>query len=427
MKHCWMFLLGIILCTHVCAQNYSDDVTLVQQDDNTVVVLATAVSEKKKDAAVLATKSAFHSLFHSGIQGVKNGVPMIAVERPDYDYRFFSESRYINYIGGEVQTVNDEKIAGKYRVTVKMSIKLTSLCSDLERNKMALSPGWSNPTAAKATASLNPTIVIVPYVTAADGYSFESMRRKVESSRLERFVIDRLSGEFQNHGYKTRDFVSQLQNSKNSAILRMDAQTDDATMLVQMLPGDIVVTAEVMVTTDANRNSECTLNLRAVEKQTSGNLATVPFSSGKYMTTDSTQLANHAIKKISNEFFKQLQTSFEDMIKKGREVFVEINLSQSVSDWDFDQDSPVTGDFFKDTLDEWLREHSYQGVYDMSNNTDKYINIRLNIPLWNHERGRSYTLSNFGSDLRKFFKAQLGEDYKPSVTAMGQKLTIIIE
>ena len=115
------------------------------------------------------------------------------------------------------------------------------------------------------------------------------------------------------------------------------------------------------------------------------------------------------------------------MIKKGREVFVEINLSQSVSEWDFEQDSPVTGDFFKDTLDDWLREHSYQGVYDMSNNNDKYINIRLNIPLWNMERNRSYSLSNFGSDLRKFFKAQLGDDYKASITSMGQKLSIIIE
>lgn len=427
MKHCWMFLIGMILCVNLCAQNFSDEVTLVQADDNSAVVLATAVGDKKKDAATLATKSAFHVLFHSGIPDLKNGVPMIAVERKDYDYRFFSESRYISYIGGEVETVNDEKIAGKYRVTVKVAVKLKSLCADLERNNMTLSPGWSNAKAVNATAALNPTIVIVPYTTAATGYSFESMRKIVESSNLQRYVIDRLAQEFQHHGYKTRDFISQLQNSKNAAVFRMDAQTDEQTQTLQMLPGDIVVTAGVVVNTDASRNSECTLNLSAVEKQTDGKLASAPFSSGKYMTTDSVQLANHAIKKISADFFKQLQSSFEDMIKKGREVFVEINLSQSVNDWDFEQDSPVTGDFFKDTLDDWLREHSYQGVYDMSNSNDKFINIRLNIPLWNMERNRSYSLSNFGSDMRKFFKAQLGDDYKATVTSMGQKLSILIE
>lgn len=427
MKHCWMFLMGMVLCAKLCAQNYSDEVTLVQADDNTAVVLATAVSEKKKDAATLATKSAFHALFHSGIPDLKNGVPMIAVERKDYDYRFFSESRYINYIGGEVKTMDDEKIAGKYRVTVRVAIKLKSLCADLERNNMAISPGWSNAKAVKATAALNPTIAIVPYTTAATGYSFEAMRRLMESSRLQRHVINRLSQQFQNHGYKTRDIVSQLQNSKNDAVFRMDAQTDEQTQLIQMLPGDIIVTAEIVVNTDANNHSECTLNLEAVEKQTNGKLATAPFASGKFITTDSMRLADYAVQKVSGEFFNNLQAAFEDMIKKGREVFVGINLSQSVTEWDFEQDSPVTGDFFKDALDDWLHEHSYQGVYDMSNSNDKFINIRLNIPLWNMERNRSYTLSNFGSDLRKFFKAQLGDDYKASVTAMGQKLSILIE
>ena len=207
----------------------------------------------------------------------------------------------------------------------------------------------------------------------------------------------------------------------------MGSQTDDATMIVQQLPGDIIVTTEIDIRTDANRNSECTLTLRAEEKQTNGKLATSAFSSGKYMTTDSMKLADYAIKQIQGEFFDKLQASFEEMIKKGREVFIEINLSQAITDWDFEQDAPATGDYFKDALDDWLREHAFQGVYDMSNSTDKYINIRLNIPLWNMERNRSYTLSNFSSDVRKFFKAQLGDDYTASIVAMGQKLAITIE
>lgn len=427
MKHCWMFLFGMILCAQVCAQNYSDEVTLLHQDDNSVTVRATATAAKKKDAAVLATKSAFHTLFHSGIPGVKNGVPMVAVPQKDFDYRFFSESRYISYIGGEVDTKDDEKIAGQYRVTVQVNIRLKSLCAELQRNNLSLSPGWSDAKAVKATAALNPTIVIVPYMTAAEGYDLGSMRKKVETSTLNRYVINRLSEEFRNHGYKTSNFIAQLQNSITSSILGMDSQTDDATMIMQQLPGDIVVKAEVQFNTDGNRNSECSLNLSAVEKQTGKDLATAPFASGRYMTTDSMQLANHAIKKIQADFFKQLQSSFEDMIKKGREVFIEIKLSQAVTDWDFEQDSPVTGTFFKDALDEWLREHAFQSVYDMGYSTDKYIRISLNIPLWNLERNRSYALSNFGSEMRKFFKAQLGDDYKASVVAMGQKLHVVIE
>lgn len=420
-----MFLIGVILCTQLSAQNYSDNVTLVQQDGNNVVLLAVGIGDKKKEAAENATQSAFSTLFHSGISELKNGVPMMAVKRKDFDYLFFSDARYINYLVGEVETVDSKKIAGRYRVTVRLIINIKSLAAELLRNNLALNPGWSDAKAVNATAALNPTIVIVPELLT-DDVDFERMRKKIMESQVYRYAIDRLSGEFQKQGFKTRDFISQLQNLKTSSLLTMDSQTDEATMTVQRLPGDIVVYVEVKVHTTANK-SNCTLTLRAMEKQTNTKLSTVPFSSGDYMTTDSLKLVDYTLKQMKREFFKNLQASFEDIIKKGREVFVEIGLSQAVTDWDFDQDSPATGDYFKDSLDEWLREHAFQGVYDMSNHTDKYINIRVNIPLWNMERNRSYTLSNFSSDIRNFLKKQLGDDYKPSVVAMGTKLVITIE
>lgn len=427
LKHCIMFLIGIILGAPLHAQNYSDEIQLIECDGNTVSLTSAATADKKKDAVDLAVKSAFNALFHSGIDGVKNGVPMVAVERKDYDYRFFSENRYINYLIGEIKTNSVKKLANHQKATVTVTINLRTLKADLERNNMTLSPGWSDAKAVKATAALNPTIVIVPYVSAADGYSFEAMRTKLERSRVERYAIDRVAEEFQHNGYKTRDFVSQLQNSKNMTLLRDGAQTDDATMLVQQLPGDIVVTVEIDMQTNASRQSELTLNLRAVEKQTNGRLATKPFASGLYQTTDSLLLANHAIKKIQADFFNQLRSSFDDMVKKGREVHVDLNLSEMVSGWDLDQDAPASGEYFKDALDDWLRENSFQGVYDMSQSTDKYVNITLNIPLWDIEKNRSYSLSNFGSDLRRFFKAHLGDEYKANVKALGQKLVVTVE
>ena len=231
---------------------------------------------------------------------------------------------------------------------------------------------------------------------------------------------------FHNQGFNTRDFVTQLQNSKNADVLRAGSQADDATMMVQQLPGDIVVTVGISAQTNGN-TTRVSLNTGAVERQTAGRLATKTFASGYYHTTDTTFLVREAIKQIENDFFKQLQASFEQMINKGREVQLDINLSETVSDWDFDQDSPESGEYFKDALDDWLRENAFHGVYDMSQSTDKYIRASINVPLWNAARNRSYTLSNFGSDLRKFFKKQLGENYKANVTAMGQSMTIMIE
>lgn len=426
MKYFRIFLIAIILCAPVCAQNYSNEVTLVQQDDNSITVLATAVADKKKDAAVLATKSAFHTLFHTGIPDVKNGVPMFAAKKPDYDYRFFGESRYINYIGSEVQTVNDVKINNKYRVTVKVTMLWKTLRADLEHNKVTISPGWTDAKAVKATAALNPTIVVIPYVNG--GGDFEAMRELVENDPAVKHAIAKLTEEFGRNGYQTRNFLSQLQNSKTSAVLSLGSQSDETTKIIQRLPGDIVVTVDAKINSnETSRESECSLKISAVEKQTDNDLATGAFESGRYMTNDAGKLVDYAIKKIKKNFFVDLKDSFEEMIMTGREVFIEMRLSKAVTDWDFEQDAPAGGEYFKDALDEWLRSTAHGSVYDMSNSTDKYIRIRLNIPLWNQEKNRSYTLSNFGSDFRKFLKTQLGDDYKPAIKALGQRLDVTIE
>lgn len=425
-KQCYWALLIALLCgLTMQAQNYSADVSLVQQDAQSVTVRATAVAAKKKEAADLAVRSAFHALLHTGIEGVRNGMPMVAVERNDYDYRFFTELRYLNYIRGEAEDVADSKIGGQRRVTVQLTILSKSLLADLEHNEMVVSPGWVDTKKASATAALNPTIVVVPLVEG--GGDFEDMRTLVENSPVVEYAVNKLAAEFSRRGYKTRDFLTQLQNSKNTSLLRQGTQTDLATMMVQNLPGDIVVTVDVEVTTDDRKRSECSLNVKAVEQQTEGGLASATFLSGQYMTTDSLRLADYAVKKVRDDFFADLKKAFEAMVAKGREVYVDMTLAQSVMDWDFDQQAPYGEDYFKDALDEWLNEHAQQSVYDMGNSTDKYIHIRLNVPLWDMERNRSYKLSNFNSDLKKFLRAQFGEDYEVSVTAMGQRLEVRIE
>lgn len=422
-------LFGLFFCTNLSAEVYSTDATLVSQDGNIITVRSSAVADKKKDAALLAAKSAFHTLFHAGIEGVKDGTPMVAVERNDYDYRFFSESRYINYITSEVKTVGDKKVGNKVRVTVQLSINVKSLIADLQHNNMSISPSWGVASAKKSTSALNPTIVIVPGLKASKGSDFQAMLEAIDASEAKKYALDKMTGEFTKKGYKTRNFVSQLRNSKKDEMMRTESQSDINTMIVQQLPGDIIVTVDAAVVTDANNQMECQLSISAVESQTNGNLASATFPSGKYYkgNVSESELVDYAFKKINTDFFNQIKTSFEAMVSQGREVYVDMTISNSIDDWDFDQDSPSTGDNFKDVLDEWLRSHAQNSVYDMSNNTDKYIHMTVNIPLWNVERGRSYTLSNFSSDLKKFLKTQLGDGYKASVTAQGQKLEIMIQ
>ncbi len=411
---------------YAVAQNFSDNVSLSGEEGDVICLQADAAAPKKKDAEELALQSAFNALLHSGIDGLKNGQPMLSAKANDYDYRFFNEKRYLNYISGQPKTTGTQKAGNNIRAHVEAYINVKALKKDLERNQQAISPAWADAKAVKATASLNPTIVVVPATNAQTGYDFASMRNIIEKDPVQRFAINRVAEEFQKHGYKTRDFVTQLQNSKTNDMLRADSQTDVATMIVQQLPGDIVVTVECRINSHAGNTSSAEINIAAVEKQTAGHLAGKSFNSGEYHTTDGNALTNYAIAKITDDFFSQLQNSFSDMVKKGREVIVEFTLSENV-DWDFDSDAPASGDFFKDALEEWFRDNSFQSNYSMNSSTDKFISAMVNVPLWDNEKNRSFTLSNFSSNLRKFLKAQLGDEYKPKITSMGQKLEITIE
>lgn len=421
-----LFLIGLVLCIPADAQNFSDNVSLESQEGDVVAIKASATHEKKKEAEILAMKSAFNALLHSGVEGLHNGQPMIVGDCKQYDYRFFHENRYIQYMSQEPRKLNNDKIKGNNLTTVVVYINTKGLKAELLRNKLPLSPAWADAKAVNATASLNPTIVVVPNTTAETGYSFEAMRTIIENDPVQRYAIDRVAEEFQKNGFKTRDFVTQLQNAKTSNFLREGTQTDDASMLVSQLPGDIVVTVDCVVETLNSGTSAAMLNISAVEKQTAGRLATKTFESGQYHTTEHTRLADYAVKKISKDFFSQLQDSFDAMVKKGREVSMELALAENV-DWDFDSDAPASGEFFKDALEEWLRENSFQSNYSMNSSTDKYIALSVNVPLWDQEKNRSFTLSNFGSNFRKFLKSHLGEDYKPKIASMGQKMLITIE
>lgn len=427
-KRLIMCLAGTAMTLSAAAQNASADTQVLGQTDDgkSVTLLVTGVGKNKKAAEEDALKSAYAVLFYTGVPGLKEGAPMFANEDANYSRRFFSDGRYVNFLAGEPRTTQTGKIGGNNTAGVVMTIKVDRLVRELARNNVALHANWAEKgTDAKTT--FDPVIVIVPYTDAARGYSFDDMRRIFEASPFQRQAITSVARHFSEQGYKTRDFISMLQSSNNKEFLSAGTQTNDASLYVQQLPGDIKVQVEAGFQVDGKGNGEVTLRLRCIENQTQLNLANREFPSGSYYSTDSLMLISHAIKKVSGDFFSQLEKSFNDMVASGREVFVDFSLSDTVDDFDFESDAPATGEYFKDALDEWLRANAFLDKYNMDNSTDKYIRARVYIPLWDKEKNRSYTISNFRSELRKFLKQHLGDAYKPVITAAGSGLTVVIE
>ena len=153
--------------------------------------------------------------------------------------------------------MNSEKVGGKYRVTVRLTILLKALCDDLQQNNMVLNPTWTDSKAVKATASLNPTIVIVPDMI--DGSDLATLRQKVVEDPVLKYAVRKLTDEFNRHGYTTQDAFNILQNQINSAMMNTGNQTDIATEIMKRMPGDIVVNVDAKVLQEGNE-SECICN-----------------------------------------------------------------------------------------------------------------------------------------------------------------------
>lgn len=419
------YLLFLSVFLSARSQDYSSDVKMISNSGNEAVFVCSAADEKGKDAEEMAVRSVFNALFHEGVDELNGGNPMVGVERKDYDYRFHTTKRYLNYLVGKPVKLDKVKYGGQQRLTFEVRVNLAALKKDLVKNDMTLHPSWADKKKEDVSVAINPTIVVVPYVKDSPN-GFEDAVRLMDTDPAVKTAVNELSSKFSDRGYKIRDFMTALQNSKTDDLLREGSQTDLKTMVVQQLPGDIVVSVDLSINDEGN-TCQCNVGVKAVERQTEGILAAENFTSGKYYAKDGSVLARNAIDQIDDSFFTKLGEAFSGMVKVGRQMNLEFTLSEGVTDWDFDSESPATGDDFKEALEEWIRSQSFGGRYDMSLSTDKFIKASINIPLWDQEKGRTYRITNFTSALKRFMKQQLGDDYKASATALGQRVLINVE
>lgn len=420
-------MLGLIYAGIANAIPSTSDVVLEEERGKELTLISTASAPKVKDAETMAVKQAFYAVITNGVEGLHAGQPMLAEPNRQFDYTFYKENKYIPYLTCNPVKLDETKIGGEKRVRMKVSINIATLQSNLQNdNKLTISPAWQNKNTPSATAGLNPTIMVVPYVPADTGGGFETMQKIMDNNPAMKHAVNTVSSQFASHGYKTRDMIATLENSRTNDIMYEGTQADAQTMVIQQLPADIIVKVSLDLLGSGNKG-ECAMTLDAVERQTAGKLCSVSYASGQYMTNDFVALTDHALKRVENKFFDQIREAFRRMVDQGREMKLEFLLSESVSDWDFDMETPVTEMDFKDELEEWLRGTSHKGRYDMSNSSDKFIAASINIPLWDNDRNRSYTTSNFNSALRNFMKSHFGDAYKASVKSLGQKLIITIE
>lgn len=102
-------------------------------------------------------------------------------------------------------------------------------------------------------------------------------------------------------------------------------------------------------------------------------------------------------------FAAQLQTHFDDMFTKGREIMLTIKIWDS---WENDLETEFDGEELTDIIDDWMAENTVSGRYNMTDATENFIRFeQVRIPIYD-ERERAMDARGFAKELRKFLKVE---------------------
>lgn len=266
-----------------------------------------------------------------------------------------------------------------------------------------------------------PDIIVTPFTKQGD-----DVRTIIEENPMMSLAISKVKEAFNERGFITRDFIALAKRASTQDILTHGSQSDAKAKIVQGSKADIEVNTKIFVN-KTNGASEVSLELQAYEVHTGSSLANVSYLSGKFNTDDTLRLANRALGMIKDDFFYQLQSSFEQIVENGRELSIQIVLGENC-ELDVYTEVGTNGNDLQIEVEDWLVENAYKGVYSV-NSSDKMLEISMQIPLINQADGRPYQPSRLRGTLTNFLKGILEPTgHSPKTRAnIGQTLVIAIE
>ena len=114
--------------------------------------------------------------------------------------------------------------------------------------------------------------------------------------------------------------------------------------------------------------------------------------------SDADLLREAVLSKMDN-FKAQLQTSFDDMFKNGREIVLKVRVWD---DWGKDLESTDYGDEELNVIiEDWISENTVQGRFGSPIGTETRMDVRgVRIPLYD-EKGKAMDAKKFGNALKK--------------------------
>lgn len=221
-----------------------------------------------------------------------------------------------------------------------------------------------------------------------------------------------IQNSFNEENYPLSDFEQTLKNidNRNAMNIASDVAQDARTRLLSVATPDIVLELDYSISSDytrsnrSNKNKEVRYLLNAVDAYTNKVVATIQ---GDDMTGENgVELITTHMGKSLPKFMGDVQKYFSDILTRGREITVRINLDADASQKLTDES--VEGDTYADEIVDYIKTHTVKGAYKLQTNTvDQLTFTNVRIKLLQND-GTQYGVYDWTRDLQKYLKKNLG-------------------
>lgn len=243
-------------------------------------------------------------------------------------------------------------------------------------------------------------------------------------------VISVIQDAFIEQNYPLNDFEQTLRQLDTQEAMDMadGLEKDARTMLCTTAQPDIILELtyskpKVSLTGHNYKKSGGTTNytLSAIDAYNNKVVATITANgvSGDNVV-DAMQ---NDIKKQMPKFQNDIQKHFSDILTRGRDITVRI-ASEQGSGIKLTDES-IEGDTYTDWIIDYIKTHTVKGSYKLQRNTDKelyFVNCRIKLI---NEDGTQYGVYDWGRDLQKNLRKNLGLKCANRAQGLGEVLITV--
>ena len=181
--------------------------------------------------------------------------------------------------------------------------------------------------------------------------------------------------------------------SKTSSATLVESPLD---MLKRRIKSDVLIQISWQLNKEATGRS-VTFNLEAFDTYTSKRIAS---STGTTLASQDPipVILEQAVKERIAEFDSQMTKWYIEQQTDGREIVLTIRCWDN---WENDLETEYDGDELTDCIQDWLKQHTVSGNYNLSDGTETFAQFeQVRIPLFD-ERGNALDARGFATELRK--------------------------